>query len=872
MITGSAPETGCFEDDKALRMQHLGDGYWELAIGMEGTGMLEYRYLVFQNDSIKRREWGENHRVRLPSDTTLCTLYDFWQPQPERTFLYSSAYACNLLAIEGRNHETGYAPGCVTIKVHAPFVKKGQNVAITGSCPTFGEWKEHAGLKMQPEQFPEWSITLHAEKLPESCTYKFVINDITTGKTVCQEWGEPRNLFVPRSMDRQMLLYSGMLFRYQEAPLKGAGVTIPVFSLRSENSWGCGDFGDLRKMTDWARLCGMQMIQILPVNDTTLTDTWMDTYPYKPVSVFALHPIYISICDLPALKDKKEMQQYEKKRLALNDLPEVKYEKVLRLKWSYMTKLFQEQGQSVLQSKDYQDFYHKNQDWLIPYAAFHYLRENTGNHDFHNWGEYATYDRHQIEKLISPDKTWHQDIAIHYFVQYLLHRQLSKVKDYTREQSVILKGDIPIGISPYGVEAWSTPHLFNMDSQIGAPPDSFSSKGQNWEFPTYNWEQMKKEDFCWWKRRFKNMSDYFDACRIDHILGFFRIWDIPSHSVEGLLGHFSPALPLSLDDLKEKGFRFNKKKMIEPYITEDLIDRLFGKEAETVKASYLRKSKSGRYQLLAAFNTQQKIRRHLNGKDSRLEKRLFALCNEVLFLRDSHQPDLFHPRILGAATECYKALSQKQRSAFNQLYKDFFYARNVELWKDKAYELLLPLTTTTRMLICGEDLGMIPTCVPEVMQQLGILSLEIQRMPKRSWSKFENLNTIPYQSVCTTSTHDMSPIRAWWQESREDTQQYYQQILWKQGKAPEKCSPEIAEQIISQHLASPALWVTLPWQDWMAMDGKLRREDPEAERINVPDDPAHNWNYRMHLTLEQLLREEPLSHTILSLVKNAGRI
>jgi 4-alpha-glucanotransferase len=876
MLSGSAPETGYFQEEKAVEMIHLGDGYWHLWLDLRDAVLLEYRYFIRENAQTKRREWGDNHRVGISFDTDFSTIYDFWQPEPDNRFLYSSAYTDSLLKVDHIGNNTDYTPNKIVLKVQAPFVRKGQCIGISGDAGLLGKWEDGKALKMQSERFPEWNISLDAKNLPESSNYKFVVLDQSTGKNIGWEWGEPRSLFTPRCMDRQMVMHSGMVYRFQEAPWNGSGVAIPVFSLRSEDSWGCGDFDDLKKMTQWAELTGQQLIQILPINDTTLTDTWRDSYPYNAISIFALHPIYASIKALSPLKDKKAMKRYEKMRIELNALPEMDYERVIQLKWEYFTDLFKQEGEIILQSEGYKRFFESNKDWLLPYAAFCYLRKKHDNFDFRLWGEFATYNPKQIQVLSDHAQTWHKDLSIHYYIQYLLHLQLTDARDFAHAHSVILKGDIPIGISRYSVEAWTESSLFNMEAQVGAPPDDFSVTGQNWGFPSYNWQKMEAEDFRWWKHRFGKMADYFDAYRIDHILGFFRIWEIPLHSVEGLLGHFSPALPLSIQEMRDAAFDFDEKMMTEPFITEDLLIETFGESIDEIKKKYLKKISFGRFQLKTGFNAQTKIRDHFEKTktdyDAILVNQLFSLCNEVLFVKDSQKPELFHPRISAFKTACYNSLLPHQKAAFDKLYNDFFYIRNVSFWKQKAMDKLPALVFSTRMLTCGEDLGMIPSCVPDVMHELGILSLEIQRMPKTFGVLFENLNAIPYQSVCTTSTHDMSPIRAWWTENREITQQFYQQVLWKQGEVPLECTPDIAGQIIRAHLASPALWVILPWQDWMSLDQNLRNPDPNAERINIPANPHHYWRYRMHLSLEKLLNEKAFNDSVLEMVKRSGRI
>jgi len=311
-------------------------------------------------------------------------------------------------------------------------------------------------------------------------------------------------------------------------------------------------------------------------------------------------------------------------------------------------------------------------------------------------------------------------------------------------------------------------------------------------------------------------------------------------------------------------------------LPENLIGNLFGADAPMVIKTYLKKKKDGHYQLKAAFETQQLIKAAfgdgpLEPENVALRNKLYSLCSEVLFVPDPHQTGYFHPRISAFGTERFRWLTDEQKHAFGRLYNDFYYVRNVEFWRQKALEKLPALVQFTRMLSCGEDLGMIPSCVPDVMRQLRILSLEIQRMPKTTGALFENLNNIPYQSVCTTSTHDMSPLRAWWLEDRPTIQQFYNQILWKGGEAPWECDPELATSVVQNHLASPAIWVILPWQDWMATDKKLRNPDPLSERINIPSNPQHYWRYRMHLSLEQLLKAKVFNAKIKDMVVRSGR-
>ena len=182
------------------------------------------------------------------------------------------------------------------------------------------------------------------------------------------------------------------------------------------------------------------------------------------------------------------------------------------------------------------------------------------------------------------------------------------------------------------------------------------------------------------------------------------------------------------------------------------------------------------------------------------------------------------------------------------------------------------LLDSTKMLACGEDLGMIPACVPETMSELNILSLEVQRMPKSPEDDFGKPASYPYLSVCTTGSHDTSSLRAWWEEDRELTEKYFHEILHCEGQAPYSCDPWICERIIQQHLVSPSMLCILPLQDWMSIDGTVRYQgDPGDERVNVPANPRHYWRWRMHLTLEELIALKDFNGHIRDMVANAGR-
>ncbi|MBR3074359.1 MAG: 4-alpha-glucanotransferase [Bacteroidales bacterium] len=517
---------------------------------------------------------------------------------------------------------------------------------------------------------------------------------------------------------------------------RGAGTAVPVFSLRSKDDFGIGDFRDLHALTDWAAATGQCIVQLLPVNDTTRKGQWKDSYPYSPISSFALHPLYLRLQEIGVKADAA----FLKEQKALNGLPEIDYPRVFKAKMAHVRKAWEACKEKDLKASAFKRFCKDNAYWLDEYAEFCAKRD----------GNEADYWR---------------------WIQWHLERQFADEVKYARSKGVHFKGDLPIGVSADSADAHFHPQLFNLDSSAGAPPDFFSAEGQNWGFPTYNWEEMAKDGYAWWKSRLRKMSEFFDAFRIDHILGFFRIWEIPSQYKSGSMGHFNPAIPYAEDEI-----------------------------------------------------------------------RMMGLPLEGLFLPDPRNPGCVQPRILPESDK----LPQPQKEQFGALYNDFFFHRNDSLWRYNAERKLPELLDATGMLACGEDLGMVPDCVSGVMAKETILSLEMANMDKgRPW---------PYLAVCASSSHDMATLRMQYAEEN--------------GRDME---PWEVRRALWGHLESPPMLAIFPLQDWLALDGKLRRPDYENERINQPADPNHHWRFRLHINVEELPKAGPLNVEIIGMLKDSNR-
>lgn len=875
-IVGSIPELGSWEPALAKEMNYAGDGNWQLELEITSpVEQIEYRYFLSSNDEQIFEEWERNHQVFFIGSATRYTLYDYWQIRPVNLAFYSSAFTKSLFAHPCNTYERAVKSGKrLTIKISVPRVEKNQSVAITGNQDCLGNWHPDKALILSCDTFPVWHIDLDANEITYPLEYKFLIYD---DKRQPLYWEEDENRFLnlPQQSVGETVIVSGLYFRDNLPLWRCTGSVIPVFSLRSEQSFGVGDLGDLQLLVDWAKKTNQRIIQVLPMNDTTMTHTWVDSYPYSAISIYALHPMYINLPLLGVLKDKERAAFFAAKQVELNAKDTVDYEEVVKYKLEYCREFFKQEGAAVLDSQGFKEFLLQNETWLLPYAAYCYLRDMYGTSDFTKWKDYSVFDKSRVRELCTGNGKAYPDISFSYFLQYMLHTQFKSVSDYARKNGIVLKGDLPIGVSRTSIEAWTEPQYFNMNGQAGAPPDDFSVNGQNWMFPTYNWDAMEKDNFIWWKNRFRKLSDYFDCFRIDHILGFFRIWEVPMDYVQGLCGHFSPALPFTEEEIEQYGLIFNEARLTTPHINREFLPELFGEQVEMVIGTYLAQSSSNHFVLKPFCDTQRKIEALFAGKTDegsiRIKEGLFAIANEVLFLRDPRNPDKFHPRISANQSYLYRELSTTDRYAFDQLYWHFFYHRHNDFWKAQAFKRLTPLVGSTDMLVCGEDLGMIPDSVPDVMNKLQIFSLEIERMPKTAQREFTDLLNLPYHSVCTTSTHDMSPLRSWWKEDYAKTQRYYNQVLGRQGEATEECTSDIATQIVSNHLNTHSMLAIIPLQDWFAMDDSIKRKDADAERINIPSHPNHYWRYRMHITLEELLRADNLNNKIVALIEKSGR-
>ena len=910
-VCGSHPELGNWQLAAAASMRYdEATGSWshELTVA-DAAGELTYKYVLLDaNTGGQHWEFGPNRTVAYDaSRAQLLNLADYWRApaQPENELL-TAAFTKALFrrptpaatpappakkSTAGASQAAGAAPddpqpavkapaaGETVFRLVAPRVAPEHQLCVLGSDPALGAWDNTKGLVLSDGEYPTWTGTIRLENPTADCLYKYAIWDAQAGHALDMEGGD--NRVVPATSDGPAArVLNDESYRYPDA-WRGTGVALPVFAMRSESGLGVGEFSDLKLLTDWAVQTGLKLVQILPINDTTATHTWVDSYPYAAISVFALHPQFIHLEGIAALQDPEAAQELAQVKAELNAKDFVDYEPVMNAKWKFLRQLYQQEKKAFLADAGYREFYASQADWLVPYAAFSALRDRFGTADFQQWpAEFRSpQNLRELTAETAPD---YDDYGLFFFTQFHLDQQLREAVAYARSRGVVLKGDLPIGIYRHSVDAWTQPELYHLDRQAGAPPDDFSTTGQNWRFPTYNWERMAQDGYAWWKQRMGHLSRYFDALRIDHILGFFRIWEMPIESVEGLLGHFAPALPLHRHEIERRLGWFDYSRLCEPYIRWHMLQDIFQGEAQAVFDEYLYDASYGRIHLKEHVDSQRKIEAYISQKVAAgpehanyfawLQKGLFQLVNEVLFVPAGN--DFYHPRITLNKSYSFRELDsdEDRRRLYDDIYVDFFFRRHEEFWRQQGLVKLPPVRYATEMLICGEDLGMVPASVPGVMKELGILGLNIQRMPANPETEFGHPDAAPYLSVVTTSSHDMSTVRGWWEEDRVRTQRFFETILghWREI-APFYCEPWVAREILVQHLHSPAMWAIFPLQDLLAMDNHLRRPNPHDEQINVPSNPTHFWKYRLHLPLEELVDAIGFNEPLRAMVAASGR-
>ncbi|MEC5157769.1 4-alpha-glucanotransferase [Chryseobacterium sp. MP_3.2] len=858
-------------EDKVHSMTYLDNGTWTVEVD-HFSKTISYKYRVVNDEGYILVEELSLHFLNLPHNYDELLIDDVWNAKN-----FPENYLNNKIL---KNKLSGFKPKKVSVlkkhshlfRLEVPIYQPNWKVVLLGNTEALGNWEYLRAVPMSQTDFGIWEAAVEIIS-DETIIYKYGLQNTDSGDVFDIEYGDNRWTF-PNVEKNILRIKADHFFKFKSFEMyHAAGVAVPVFALRSEKGFGVGEFLDLKNLADWASKTKLSILQILPINDTTANYTWTDSYPYAAISVYALHPQYLSIDRLEYSIPKELQKDFESKKAELNKVSLIDYEQVISEKWRFVKAIFTANKESILKDRNFKKFLKENEEWVLTYSAFCVQRDKYKTPNFNDWKTHKKYIAGKITPFFSPKNKEYEIAMLHAWVQYQLHLQLKEAVDYTHGLGISVKGDLPIGIYRFSVEAWTEPELFGMDFQAGAPPDQFTDLGQNWEFPTYNWEAMKEDGYRWWKNRFKALEQYFDAMRIDHILGFFRIWRMPMSATQGILGYFYPAIPVKMEEFYARNIPFNEDRYCSPFINDQILWDNFGQEKDAIQNEFMHNHFDGTYTLKEEFDTQRKLTDYFKtNPHDWAEEKLISLCANVLFLPETldNGEIVYHPRFNIQKTSSYQNLSDWEKIAVNELYVDYFFKRQDGMWAEKAMEKLPVILNATDMLICGEDLGLVPDCVPDIMDQLAITALKVQRMPSDNIPWY-NPKSAGYMNVVTASSHDSSTLRQWWHEDRNLTQEYFNKQLGQSGTAPWNLEPELAEIIMKQHLYNNSMLAIFPIQEFLATDRELSNPNMDEERINNPAVFPHFWRYRMHLNVENLLNKEGFNQKIAHWVTDSNR-
>lgn len=830
-------------NNESLRMQYSINGIW--SIDVDCNSSVSYSYYIKNGDGTIIND-AQRGRI-VPYHCDGLTIEDTFEYSGLAQIFTTKPFVDVLMHSTNNISLPKIGQTDFILLLFAPGIQSSQQIFIVGNCDILGNWDINKGLQLTEISESRWWIKLPIDISLTYAEYKFVVKSGSNKSDLC--WEKCENRIMPVVFENKLLTQLLDI----DYDWHGNGVSIPIFSLRSSYDTGIGDFYDLKLLCNWSLKQNIKVIQILPINDTADTRTDIDSYPYNIISIYALNPIYININSVGRLKNSDKMIFFNSEFNKLQLLDRIDYISVYNTKIDYLRCKYSEDFNDLINNEDFIEFSNRN-EWLKDYSVFSVLRDRYNTGDWSVWGNYSNYSECKVNDFYENHK---KEVLFYYYIQFILSIQLTSAIDYIHSRGVVIKGDLPIGINRNSVDVWVNPELFHLDMQAGAPPDSFSKLGQNWGFPTYNWAVMKLSDFAWWRSRFCNLSKYFDVLRIDHILGFFRIWQVPSDALFGVLGYFSPSISYTIEEIEKYGISFDKSRFIEPYITREYVFELFLDNSNYIIDNYLQERVDGNLEFKEQYKTQKLLSQAKNSddflcKNESCYNKLLSLYCEVLFIKDYSKDNSYYPRINSSETNSYRKLDDKIRLAVSLIHDEFFYRRNINLWNHEAMTILPKLVDTTNMLLCAEDLGMVPSCVSPVLKRLNILSLEVERMPKISNLDFVDVDNVPYLSVVTTGTHDMSTLRGWWTEDIKTTKAYYNDVLHLEGDAPYNLSAEIVKRILYRYNCSSAILRIIPFQDIMACSDKYISLTEQDERINNPINQHHIWNWRMKFEIENI--------------------
>lgn len=660
----------------------------------------------------------------------------------------------------------------------------------------------------------------------------------------------------------------------QKTPQRQSGLAIPVSALQTENSLGCGEYLDLIPFANFCKKSNLSIIQILPVNDTGT-----ESSPYSALSAFALHPLYIRISEIEEFSTLNKsflntiLTDIEEKKVIFVNEKRFQYKELREFKLSLLKKIWEEIANDFIVSKEAKDWIAEN-PWIKSYACFMLLKEKNLEASFKTWKEFSRLNNAEITEL------WNMVFpknSLYYYVwiQKNASLQLKKASDYCKSQNILLKGDIPILMNEDSADIWSHPEFFIENLRAGSPPDGFNPDGQNWGFPIYNWKKLKEKDYSWWKDRLLEAAKYYHMYRIDHVLGFFRIWAVPEGETKAVLGRTEPHLSITRDELKKCTLTDETIRWLsQPHIaTRDIeavnngdylgthgilsecMDRIGTEELWLFKNTI--KTDSDIWALDIPFAIKEKLaEKWLDRCFIEIDKNNFLTSHEY------------------KSSTSWKSLNEGQVLQLEKLFLQKKREENL-LWEKQAMELLGALSNVGEMIVCAEDLGAGLESMPRVLKALSINALRVvrwNRLWKEDGQPFVDFPDYPPLSVTTSSVHDSSTLRAWW-DTEEDSKDFGRRFLYKNKQNQTETythplfSPDVCNEIFSRMADTNSNYFINPIQDFLHLDPQYYDENCDDERINIPGTVnTFNWTYKLPVFIEELEKNNDLIKKIKNIV------
>ena len=642
------------------------------------------------------------------------------------------------------------------------------------------------------------------------------------------------------------------------------GVAIPLGALKTKRSCGIGEYPDLVAFAAFCRKAGLSLIQLLPVNDTGT-----ESSPYSALSAFALHPIYLSIESLPEYKAASPQLKKEMKALhqTQDGASRFNYRQLRYAKLDLLRKIYTENKLDIAQrwtdkESDLQLWFSQN-PWVVEYVVFMELKQEFMEASWRQWPKkFRSMKQDKIQERWE-DKELREAHLFHLWLQWRAFGQFQEAAQTVAAKGILLKGDIPIMMNEDSADAWAHPEFFDDTMRAGSPPDGFNPTGQNWGFPVYRWKNLAKTDYSWWKDRF------YQAYRIDHVLGFFRIWETSSHETTAMMGHTEPMAAITRKELEKAGFDADRIRWLsQPHVPTRAIE-------EVNNNDYL--GTHGYLHLLMDRIGEEELwlfKPEIAGDRDILEREDIpepVRCRLAEFWRNRTLlpvgKDSFVPLWTYKDTTAWQSLSEEERDSLDKLVAAK-QRKQEGLWEKQARTLLGELTSATDMIACAEDLGVNPESVPRVLDDLSILRLCVVRW-YRQWQEegqpFVDFANYPAKSVATSSVHDSSTLRLWWL-SESDAADFYRDFPPKEEEGdiePGIYTPDTARYLLSRIAGAASNFCIHPIQDFLALRAAYYSGDPEQERVNIPGSVNDfNWTYRLPATVEELSQDKELHSAI----------